>query len=53
MINVPDFKPINPLRLLTATDEELRQWIAEGRVKADVVIPGRDGVVFLQPVKPN
>lgn len=53
MTDIPTFTPINPLRLLTATDAELRQWIAEGRVKADVVIPGRDGVAYLETVKPN
>ena len=34
MADIPTFKPIKPMRLLTATEEELRQWIAEGRVKA-------------------
>jgi len=53
MADVPTFKPIKPMRLLTATEEELRQWIAEGRVKADEVIPGHNGVMFLEPVKPN
>jgi hypothetical protein len=53
MTNVPTFKPINPLKLLTATEEQLRQWEAEGRIKIDEVIPGADGVAYIEPVKPN
>lgn len=47
------YKPINPLKLLDASEVQLRQWESEGRIKIHPVSEAGSGCDYIEIVKPN
>lgn len=44
------YKPLNPFKLLGASEAQLRQWESEGRIRIHIAVPGEDGAAYIEIV---